>query len=690
MRFSRIFFFWSVMVLALPGVVEAQVDPLLPPDLQNLIEEVAASREGEIDHTYIVEDLQDLFHQPLNINMADAEALDRLHLLTPFQIQSLIRYRERYGPLLSIYELPVIYGFTAQLAQKMEPFITVGAPSPRLQRPLPKLDELFGNSRKHIILRSGRTLEQQKGFLPPSPNLTHQTYPGSPLRVYSQLGLKYHNRLSLGATLDKDPGETFLREDNPWGFDFHSAHLFLQEGRWMNKLALGDYDIRYGQGLIAWSGLAFSKSSMVLNLARHAAAIDPYTSANENNFFRGVAMEKKWLPLTLSVFYSDKYIDANLQDTTSSGRKVFSSFQESGYHRLSGELFDERSVRERVLGGSLSYNRGRLKVGFNGIHYFYDGLMIPAPRPENTYRFSGGSNTNLSLDYHLSLNRFYFFGEQAWSLGEGQAFLNGLHGRLTPGVGMCLLHRYYERDYQAIYGSAFAEGPRPQNEHGIYLGLEVEVGEFLQLRSYIDTWRFPWLTYSSAAPSTGWEGMVQLDYTPRKGSMMYLRFQRKSSSGSRVDAASGLMLPQEAGRSKLRYHFRYQLTHNLVSDTRLEYVDSRSDGTSRGAMVCQDIGFHPGRFPFRFDVRLALFDTDDYASRIYAYEDDLLYVFSVPPYYSRGYRTYLNMKYSAGRTDLWLKLARTGYADKQTIGSGLNEIRGPNKTTLYMQMRLRF
>jgi hypothetical protein len=220
--------------------------------------------------------------------------------------------------------------------------------------------------------------------------------------------------------------------------------------------------------------------------------------------------------------------------------------------------------------------------------------------------------------------------------------------------------------------------------------LEAEAGGDFHLRSYFDTWRIPWLTYAWDSPSTGWEGLVQLDYTPKKRSMMYLRFQRKSSSGSRVDAVSGLMLPREVARSKLRYHLRHQLTTHLVSDTRLEYVDARSDGTSRGVMVYQDIGYQLRGLPLRFDIRLALFDTDDYESRIYAYEDDLLYVFSVPPYYSKGYRTYLNMKYSAGRTDFWFKLARTGYADKQAIGSGLNEIRGSNKTTLYLQMRLRF
>jgi len=653
--------------------------------LQSLIEELAASREGGIDYQYIVEDLQELFHQPLNINQADAETLGRLHMLTPYQIQSLIRYRERYGPLLSIYELPVVFGFTIRLAQQMKPFITVAPSRLQRQQPLLGLAGLIGNSRKHLILRSGQTLERQKGYVGPDP-----TYPGSPLRVYSQLGLKYHNRFRLGATLDKDPGETFLRADNPWGFDFHSIHLFVQNVRWMDKLAVGDYDIRYGQGLVAWSGLAFSKSSMVLNLARHAATIDPYTSANENDFFRGVAIEKKWLPLTVSLFYSGKHIDANLQDTTPSGAKVFSSFQQSGYHRLAGELFDERSLREQVVGGSVAYNKGRMKLALNGIHYAYDGLMIREPRPENAYRFSGRSNSNLSLDYRLSLNRLYFFGEQAWSMGEGLAWLNGVHGRLTPGVGLCLLHRYYERDYQALYAAAFAEGPRPQNEQGIYLGMEAEIRGGLFLRAYMDTWRFPWLTHASATPSTGWDGLIQLDYTPTKHSMMYLRFQRKSSSGSRVDADSGLMMARETRRSKLRYHFRYPLAAHLVSDTRMEYVYARSDDLSQGVMLCQDIGFHPGRMPLRFDIRFALFHTDDYESRIYAYEDDLLYVFSIPPYYSRGYRTYLNLKYSAGQADFWLKLARTGYADRQIIGSGWNEIQGSHKTTLYMQMRLRF
>jgi hypothetical protein len=107
-------------------------------------------------------------------------------------------------------------------------------------------------------------------------------------------------------------------------------------------------------------------------------------------------------------------------------------------------------------------------------------------------------------------------------------------------------------------------------------------------------------------------------------------------------------------------------------------------------MVYQDFSWQCPGCPLHLDLRYAVFDTDDYHSRIYAYEDDLLYVFSVPPYYSRGYRTYLNLKYSWNKLDFWLKWARTEYFDKAKIGSGLQMIEKNHKSTLYLQGRVRF
>ena len=77
--------------------------------------------------------------------------------------------------------------------------------------------------------------------------------------------------------------------------------------------------------------------------------------------------------------------------------------------------------------------------------------------------------------------------------------------------------------------------------------------------------------------------------------------------------------------------------------------------------------------------------------RIYAYENDILYAFSIPAYYGNGFRTYLNMKYSlSGKVECWLKFANTHWTDRDIISSGYNQINGSNKTELKLQLRLKF
>ena len=46
-----------------------------------------------------------------------------------------------------------------------------------------------------------------------------------------------------------------------------------------------------------------------------------------------------------------------------------------------------------------------------------------------------------------------------------------------------------------------------------------------------------------------------------------------------------------------------------------------------GYLIYQDVVYKPKSSPFSFSFRYGLFDTDSYNSRIYAYENDILYVF---------------------------------------------------------------
>ena len=60
--------------------------------------------------------------------------------------------------------------------------------------------------------------------------------------------------------------------------------------------------------------------------------------------------------------------------------------------------------------------------------------------------------------------------------------------------------------------------------------------------------------------------------------------------------------------------------------------------------------------PVSFWLRYAVFRTDDYDSRIYTWENDLLYTFSIPALYGSGSRFYIMAAWKiTGRAELRFK-----------------------------------
>jgi hypothetical protein len=100
---------------------------------------------------------------------------------------------------------------------------------------------------------------------------------------------------------------------------------------------------------------------------------------------------------------------------------------------------------------------------------------------------------------------------------------------------------------------------------------------------------------------------------------------------------------------------------------------------------------HPFGSRFAANFRYAWFDTDGYDSRIYAYENDVLYGYSIPSYYYRGTRVYGNIQYKlSDQTTIWLKYSVSWFANRETIGSGYEEITGGRKSELKIQFRFEF
>ena len=81
------------------------------------------------------------------------------------------------------------------------------------------------------------------------------------------------------------------------------------------------------------------------------------------------------------------------------------------------------------------------------------------------------------------------------------------------------------------------------------------------------------------------------------------------------------------------------------------------------------------------------FETGGYNSRVYAFENDVLYSYSIPVFFDKGYRYYINVNYDITRKlKGWVKVAQTYYSDKITVGSGLDQIRGNRRTEIKLQL----
>ncbi len=90
--------------------------------------------------------------------------------------------------------------------------------------------------------------------------------------------------------------------------------------------------------------------------------------------------------------------------------------------------------------------------------------------------------------------------------------------------------------------------------------------------------------------------------------------------------------------------------------------------------------------PFSGNIRLQYFETDDYNSRIYAYENDVLFSYSIPAFFDKGYRYYININYDfKKKLSFWLRWTQTIYHDQTSIGSGLDEIPGNHKSEIKLQ-----
>lgn len=86
----------------------------------------------------------------------------------------------------------------------------------------------------------------------------------------------------------------------------------------------------------------------------------------------------------------------------------------------------------------------------------------------------------------------------------------------------------------------------------------------------------------------------------------------------------------------------------------------------------------------------AYFEHGRYNTRIYAYENNVLYGYSFPALYDRGFRSYLNLNWKPFTLiTLYLKAGLTYYPDKSTISSSLTQVNDNKLFDLSFQIRIK-
>lgn len=694
-----------LLVLGGLGSLSAQIDSI-DAGLVRLLEEYVESNElsEDFDFNTLFEDLKFYRDQPLDLNTAtDAELRDLL-LLNDVQINNLLSYRAEYGQLLDILELQAVTGFDMATIRTIRSFVRVGEGGSSVRQ---RLGERLRAGSSVLFLKWRRTLEERSGYQAERDPATGEevgppAFAGGPNYWYTRYRFSAGRGLSFGLTAERDAGEPFFEGVNKnTGFDYLSFFAYAEDlSPRVKALALGDYTISFGQGLVLHNGFGAGKSSLVMNLKKGGQTVRRYSSVNEFNFFRGVATTLDLgRGLELSVFGSSKKIDGTI-DSTLIDDVVFTSLAVDGLHRTEREIAKKNNIAQTNAGGSLTYRRSsKLKLSFNYLYNRFDKQLQRTQNLYSQYRFNGTQLSNMSVDYSYRHQNFNFFGEVARSDNGGLAQMHGVLATLDRRVDASLLYRNYGRDYQVLNPNAFGEASTPDNERGIYMGLIVRPARRWTVSAYADFFQFPWLRFRTDAPSKGQEYLIRLDYYKKRrfGAYLQYRYETKDINGNietdRIDKIVNTQL------HRLRLHVSNKVSKALELRNRVELSWFNKYEISRGFMAWQDVVFKPIASPISFTARYAIFDIDNFDSRIYGYENDILYEFRIPFFQNKGQRYYANLRYKVIRNlTVEFRFAQTILAgaeniaviDNLTFSSGTNLIKGNTFTELKAQIRYKF
>jgi hypothetical protein len=206
-------------------------------------------------------------------------------------------------------------------------------------------------------------------------------------------------------------------------------------------------------------------------------------------------------------------------------------------------------------------------------------------------------------------------------------------------------------------------------------------------------YRIPWLKYQADAPGFGDEKILQVSYLPGKTNSVSIQYRYRKGRMNAGFAGQMVTDPLEIREHRqVRVQANLALNRDVTVKLRADLIFFRKKGEQEeGYFMGTDLLYKPFGRPIDLVARAAFFETGGYDSRIYAFENNVQYVFSVPALYGKGFRYYLTARYQFNRSlSSWIRWAQTLYQDLSVQGSGWDEINSQKRSEWTIQLRWLF
>ena len=390
----------------------------------------------------VYDQLCELSLHPFDINTATRSQLEDLPFLSAQQIEEIVEYLYRYGPMKSKGELLMIRSLDEPSRQLLSSVCYVGEPA----RPaFPSVKEIarYGH---HELMATARVPFEEK----------NEDYLGSSLRHWMRYQFNYGSYVKLGLLGANDAGDPFFANRNRWGYDYYAFYLQLKGLGRLESLCLGHYRVTMGMGLVMNSQSGFGKVAMLQSLGRSQTTLRAHSSRTDNYLQGAAATLRLTDHLSFTGFFSYRSQDATLNRNGTAATILSSS-----YHRTQGEMDKKHNLEALKTGGSLIYTYRGLHVDLNTLYAHLSRRLQPNTALLYRQHYPQGRDFfNTSLSYGYASRRLSLNGETAIDKSGHLATNGSIPSAMRRSMPRAIVLEG-ERKTKAASTSASHGSPRP-------------------------------------------------------------------------------------------------------------------------------------------------------------------------------------------------------------------------------------